>query len=164
MKQAFSPTVDAETRLLVLGSLPGERSLAVQQYYAHPTNSFWWLIGEVLREDGLPILPYAERLERLKARHIGLWDVIAAGRREGSLDAAIRDAVHRDLASFAERLPQLQAIAFNGKAASSRGRKQLTGAIDRWTLIDLPSSSAAYASMPRSEKLVIWQQVGKYLR
>lgn len=164
MKTAFSPAVDAETRLLVLGSLPGERSIAAQEYYAHPTNGFWWLIGEVLGERDLQLLPYARRLERLKVHHVGLWDVIATARRVGSLDTAIRDAAHRDLINFAEQLPQLKAIAFNGKAASSRGRKQLAGAIDRWTIIDLPSSSAAYASMPRSKKLMVWQQVEKHLR
>ncbi len=88
-KVAFAPVVDAETRLLILGSLPGDASLKAAQYYAHPRNGFWPLIGGVLGE-GLAALPYDERLQRLKARGVGLWDVIASAERSGSLDAAIR--------------------------------------------------------------------------
>ncbi len=154
LKSAFPPTVDSGTRLLILGSLPGERSLAAQEYYAHPSNGFWWLVGEVI---GQPLLglPYTERLTRLRAHHIGLWDVIGTARRQGSLDAAIRDATDRDLASFAATLPALRAIAFNGGEAARRGRRQLAG-IDRYRLIDLPSSSAAHASLSRAGKREAW--------
>lgn len=153
-KAAFPPCVGRDTRLLILGSLPGECSLAAGQYYAHPTNAFWWLIGEVIGE-ALPALPYDDRLVRLAAHHVGLWDVIATARREGSLDAAIRDATHRDLAGFAATLPDLVAIAFNGGEAAKRGRRQLME-IKHYTLIDLPSSSAAYAGMTRMAKREAW--------
>lgn len=161
LKSAFPPSVAPATRVLILGSLPGERSLAERAYYAHPTNAFWWLMGEVLGEP-LPALPYAERLERMKARHVGLWDVIATARRRGSGDAAIRDATHRDLAGFAAGLPDLRAIAFNGAEAARRGRRQLAG-VDRYALIDLPSSSAAHAGMARAAKLARWQEIGRFL-
>jgi len=157
IKTAFPPSVDARTRLLVLGSLPGDESLRRQEYYAHPGNAFWWLMGEVVGE-ALPALPYADRLERLKADRIGLWDVIARARRPGSLDGAIRDAVHRDLAAFAQSLPDLRAIAFNGGTAARLGRRQLIG-VDCYALIDLPSSSAAYAGMPRADKCAAWMQL-----
>lgn len=153
-KAAFPPSIALGTRLLILGSLPGERSLAVGQYYAHPTNAFWWLMGEVTGE-ALPALPYDERLARLIAHGIGLWDVIATARREGSLDTAIRDATNRDLAGFAATLPDLAAIAFNGGEAARRGRQQLAG-VDRYTLIDLPSSSAAHTSLTRAAKREAW--------
>jgi TDG/mug DNA glycosylase family protein len=153
-KAAFPPSIAPDARLLILGSLPGERSLAAGQYYAHPTNAFWWLMGEVTGE-ALPVLPYDARLARLITHGIGLWDVIATARREGSLDTAIRDATNRDLAGFAATLPDLAAIAFNGGEAARRGRRQLAG-VDRYTLIDLPSSSAAHAAMTRAAKREAW--------
>lgn len=160
-KIALPPSVAPNTRLLILGSLPGERSLGAQQYYAHPSNAFWWLLGEVTG-DALVDMPYEQRLERLKARHIGLWDVIGSAERAGSLDSAIRNAVHRDLAGFAATLPQLHAIAFNGGEASRRGRRQLAGT-SRYTLIDLPSSSSAYAGMPRTTKREAWIELRRYI-
>lgn len=160
-KAAFPPSIAPDARLLILGSLPGERSLAAGQYYAHPTNAFWWLMAEVTGED-LPVLPYDERLARLIAHRIGLWDVIATARREGSLDAAIRDATNRDLAGFAATLPDLAAIAFNGGEAARRGRQQLAG-VDRYALIDLPSSSAAYAGMPRAAKREAWIELRQWI-
>lgn len=161
LKSAFPPSVTPDTRLLILGSLPGERSLAAGEYYAHPTNAFWWLMGEVTG-DPLPALPYAQRLECLSGRGIGLWDVIASARRQGSLDTAIRDATVRDLAAFASDLPTLQAIAFNGGEAARRGRRQLAG-VDRYALIDLPSSSAAFAGLPRAAKRETWMQLQNWL-
>ncbi|NIJ07817.1 hypoxanthine-DNA glycosylase [Sphingomonas vulcanisoli] len=153
-KSAFPPSVAPDARLLILGSLPGDESIRQAQYYAHPTNAFWWLIGEVIGEP-LPDLPYAERLERLRAAGIALWDVIAEAHRPGSLDGAIREAVHRDLAGFVAALPDLRAVAFNGGEAARRGRKQLAG-VQGLALIDLPSSSAAYAGMTRMAKRERW--------
>lgn len=155
IKSAFPPNVDPNTRLLILGSLPGDASIARGEYYAHPSNAFWWLMGEVTGEEALPALPYAERLARLAIHHIGLWDVIGSARRNGSLDTAIRDATVRDLAAFTATLPALAAIGFNGGEAARRGRRQLAG-IDRYALIDLPSSSAAHAGRSRADKRAAW--------
>jgi double-stranded uracil-DNA glycosylase len=163
LKSSLPHTVDALTRVLLLGSLPGDRSLAAREYYAHPSNGFWWLIGEVLGESNLKAMDYHDRLTLLRAHGIGLWDVIASARRHGSLDAAIRDVTLRNLVEFADQLPQLRAIGFNGRTASQHGRRQLLGKGDRWSLIDLPSSSAAYASMPRAAKLTIWREIERYL-
>ena len=161
LKHAFPPSVAADARLLVLGSLPGEESLRVGQYYAHLTNAFWWLIGEVVSEP-LASLDYAERLERLKAHRIALWDVIERAERKGSLDQAIRSPEARDLAAFAASLPDLRAIAFNGGTSARHGRRQLAG-VERYALIDLPSSSAANAGMRREAKLARWLELRAYL-
>lgn len=160
-KHAFPPSVDADTRLLVLGSLPGDESLRRGEYYAHPTNAFWWLIGEVIGE-ALVGQPYAARLARLRAHHIGLWDVIEHAERPGSLDAAIRLASPRDLAGFARTLPALRAIAFNGGTSARTGRRQMAG-VQGYALIDLPSSSAAYAGRSREAKREIWLGLRAYL-
>ncbi|MGE4323192.1 MAG: DNA-deoxyinosine glycosylase [Sphingobium sp.] len=157
LKFAFSPHVDARTRLLVLGSLPGDISIARGEYYAHPGNAFWTLMGDMLEED-LRGRPYADRLDRLRDRGVGLWDVIASAHRHGSLDSAIRQAEERDLARFAKQLPALRAVAFNGQKAATQGRRQLAGRPDLM-LIDLPSSSGAYAALPFARKAQAWRML-----
>ncbi|HEX8660227.1 MAG TPA: DNA-deoxyinosine glycosylase, partial [Brevundimonas sp.] len=142
LKRAFDPVVDANTRLLILGSLPGDASLKAAQYYAHPQNAFWRLVGGVVGQD-LAALPYPDRLETLKAAGVGLWDVIASAHRPGSLDAAIREAETADLNRLMSGLPELKAVAFNGGTSARIGRRTLTLPI-HVELIDLPSSSPAY--------------------
>ncbi|HUD92338.1 DNA-deoxyinosine glycosylase [Sphingobium sp.] len=160
-KIAFPPSVDAQTRLLILGSLPGDASIKQGEYYAHRGNAFWQLIGDVLGED-LRGQPYAMRLKRLRARGVGLWDVIESAERPGSLDSSIRGAELRDLGLFVERLPALRAIGFNGKTASLHGRRQL-GEQPGLALIDLPSSSGAFASLSREAKRHAWSALRGHL-
>jgi len=152
----FAPVVDTETRLLILGSLPGDASLRAAQYYAHPRNAFWPLIGGVLGED-LLALRYEQRLDRLKARGVGLWDVIASAERSGSLDAAIRSPEAADLRGLIGGLPRLRAVAFNGKLAAKLGRR-IIGDVAWVRLIDLPSSSPAHA-IPLAGKANIWSSL-----
>ncbi|HKY82511.1 MAG TPA: DNA-deoxyinosine glycosylase [Sphingobium sp.] len=154
-KAAFPPSVDEGTRLLILGSLPGDASIRQGEYYAHRGNAFWTLMGDLLGED-LRATPYALRLKRLRARGVGLWDVIESADRPGSLDSAIRGAELRDLAGFTARLPLLKAIAFNGKTAALHGRRQIGERADL-TLIDLPSSSGAHAMLSREKKAEAWR-------
>lgn len=161
LKRAFDPVVDARTRLLILGSLPGDASLKAGQYYAHPRNGFWRLVGGVIDVD-LVALPYAQRLEALRAAGVGLWDVIASAERPGSLDAAIRDAEAADLNRLIDGLPALRAVAFNGGTAARLGRRGLTPR-PRITLIDLPSSSPAHAR-PLAEKAMAWAVLGARLQ
>jgi len=156
----FAPVVDADTRLLILGSLPGDASLKAAQYYAHPRNGFWPLIGGVLGE-GLAAMPYEQRLERLKARAVGLWDVIASAERSGSLDAAIRSPEAADLRGLVESLPELRAVAFNGRLAAKLGRRILSD-LEGVALVDLPSSSPAHA-ISLSAKADSWAILGKFL-
>lgn len=153
-KRAFDPVVDANTRLLILGSLPGDASLKAGQYYGHPRNAFWRLVGGVIAVD-LVALPYPERLEALKRARVGLWDVIAGAERPGSLDADIRDIEAADLRRLVAELPALRAVAFNGGTAAKIGRRSLgeTNGID---LIDLPSSSPAHAARTFAQKAEAW--------
>lgn len=139
---SFAPHVAPDTRLLVLGSLPGVRSLAKQQYYAHPTNQFWRLLGAVI-DRPLATMPYDDRLVALREAKVGLWDVIRSAERHTSSDALIREAEAHDLAGLIARLPDLRMIAFNGGKAAAIGRKQLPSLKDI-AVVDLPSSSAAH--------------------
>lgn len=145
--------------MLILGSLPGEESLRARQYYAHPRNRFWELVGGTLGLD-LRALPYEKRLAALLARGVGLWDVIAHAERRGSLDGSIRNPEGNDLVALAKSLPDLAAIAFNGGRAAASGRKQLGADGECYRLIDLPSSSPAYAAMPLAEKQSRWDVIG----
>lgn len=160
LKRSFPPVVDVRTRLLVLGSLPGEESLARGQYYANPRNHFWRLIGDVAGAE-LVALPYEGRLEALLAAGIGLWDTVGAATRRGSLDAAIRGHSANDLATLAGTLPELRAVAFNGGKSAALGRPQLAGRPDL-ALVPLPSSSPAY-TLPFEEKLAAWRRLADYL-
>jgi hypoxanthine-DNA glycosylase len=159
LKRAFDPVVDAHTRLLILGSLPGDASLKAGQYYGHPQNGFWRLIGGVIGID-LVALPYPDRLEVLKTAGVGLWDVIASAERPGSLDGAIRKAEAADLNRLIDDLPSMRAVAFNGGTAARLGRLILTSrpGLD---LIDLPSSSPAY-TRPLIEKAAAWAVLGTF--
>ncbi|MBB5607440.1 MULTISPECIES: DNA-deoxyinosine glycosylase [unclassified Janthinobacterium] len=153
-KRCFDPVVDARTRLLILGSLPGEKSLAHSQYYAHPQNKFWLLMGEVLGVD-LKSLAYEARLTALLAHDVGLWDVVAQAHRAGSLDSNIRERDDNDLVALASSLPKLEVIAFNGGTAARLGLKVLQKQANRYRIVKLPSSSAAH-TLPFSEKLALW--------
>lgn len=160
LKRAFDPVVDADTRLLILGSLPGDASLKAGQYYGHPQNGFWRLVGGVIGID-LVALPYPDRLQALRAAGVGLWDVIASAHRPGSLDTAIRDVEAADLNRLIETLPALRAIAFNGGTAARIGRRGLA-LREGLALIDLPSSSPAY-TRPLPEKAAVWSALATFL-
>ena len=153
--QGLPPLIGRDTRLLLLGSFPGAASLAAGQYYAHPRNQFWALLGALLAEP-LPALRYEQRLRRLRRHGVGLWDVIGACRRDGSLDSRIRDACYNDLTRLRERAPALRAIAHNG-AASARAMR-VTGALGV-AVYRLPSSSPAHARLCFERKLELWREV-----
>jgi hypoxanthine-DNA glycosylase len=161
VKAGLPPIARADARLFVLGSLPGDASLAARRYYAHPTNQFWRLIGSAIGED-LQGLAYDERLARLANRRIGLWDVIASASRRGSLDQAIREAEHNRIEQLLHDYAQLRAIAFNGSTAASVGRKLIGAPPAGVKLIDLPSSSAAN-TRPFAEKAAAWSALGQFL-
>lgn len=160
IKRSFPPVADARTRVLVLGSLPGEESLARSQYYANPRNHFWRLIGAVTERDLVP-LPYESRLQALLEARVGLWDTVGAATRRGSLDGAIRDHRTNDLADLADRLPDIRAVGFNGGKSASLGTALLAGR-PGLALIPLPSSSPAY-TRPFEEKLAAWMKLAPYL-
>ncbi|HEX7633897.1 MAG TPA: DNA-deoxyinosine glycosylase [Noviherbaspirillum sp.] len=155
MLTCFPPVLDHATSILILGSFPGEASLAAQQYYAHPRNHFWRLLSAVLGED-LVALPYESRLKRLLAHRIGLWDVIGACEREGSLDTAIRRAQANDFAILKHQCPDLFRVCFNGKTS---GKFEAQFAHAGFETLVLPSSSPANAQLSFEEKLAVWRNI-----
>ena len=162
VKAGLPPIARPDARLFVLGSLPGDASLAARRYYAHPTNQFWRLLGLAVGEE-LAGLDYEVRLERLAQHRVGLWDVIASASRRGSLDQAIRDAQHNRIEHLLHDFPDLRAIGFNGTTASTVGRKLIGDLTSGIALLDLPSSSAAN-TRPFDEKVAAWSQLARFLQ
>lgn len=161
-KRSFAHVTDASTRILILGSLPGEASLAQSQYYAHPQNAFWKLMSEVVGED-LRAMTYDTRLQALLSHHVGLWDVVAEAQRKGSLDSNIIDHSGNDLTGLLDSLPQLTTIAFNGGTAARLGLKALKERAEKYQILLLPSSSPAH-TMAYASKLTQWIQLQTALR
>jgi hypoxanthine-DNA glycosylase len=151
----LAPVIALDTRILILGSFPGARSLAAQQYYAHPRNQFWKLVGALVDED-LYGLPYDERLPRLLAHRFGLWDVLAACEREGSLDSAIRKPAANDFDRLRHLCPALETVGFNGQA-SGKFAPQFEQA--GYRTVVLPSSSPAHMAMSFEQKLAVWRKL-----
>lgn len=146
------PVLDSRTRILILGSFPGAASLAAQQYYAHPRNALWPILSALTGED-LAGIPYAERLPRLLAHGIGLWDVLGACEREGSLDSAIRKPAANDFARLRQLCPELHTVGFNGQTS---GKFAPQFAAEGYRTVVLPSTSPAHASLSFPEKLKHW--------
>jgi hypoxanthine-DNA glycosylase len=160
LKHSFPPVVDPRVHVLVLGSLPGEQSLALARYYGNPRNLFWRLMSEVIDVDLVP-LAYPARLEALLAARVGLWDTIGSARRQGSLDSAIKDHSANDLVGLVESLPALRAIGFNGGKSAAIGRRQLAGR-DHPKLLALPSSSPAF-TLAFDAKRAEWLKLRTFL-
>jgi len=155
--QGLAPVINSGTRLIVLGSFPGAASLRAQQYYGHPRNHFWPILGAIWGVD-LVALTYPQRLATLLEHGLGLWDVYASCRREGSLDSAIEEPVLNDLAILTRRAPGLRAIAHNGgeSARSMKHTIALTQALGV-EVLRLPSTSPANASWTFERKLAAWR-------
>ena len=159
--RSFAPVFSSDARVLVLGSMPGAASLAAGQYYAHARNAFWPIMGALFGAG--PALPYADRLTRLNAAGVALWDVIAGCRRAGSLDSAIvaDSIVANDFTTLLRDCPQLTSLFFNGGAAETAFRRhvRLPAGTPALRLIRLPSTSPAHAARSFAAKLQAWQAV-----
>ncbi len=164
MAESFPPIAARGARVLVLGSMPGEASLRAQEYYAYKHNAFWGIVEalfDIRRE-----LTYAERTAQLAGVGVALWDVLAACRREGSLDADIEadSVVPNDIGGFLEEFPTVRALCFNGRESRKVFDRHVVSAWPeelraRVTLHDLPSTSPAYAAMSKEAKRERWSIV-----
>lgn len=158
---SFPPVVGSVPHTLILGSMPGERSLREQRYYAFPQNSFWPIMGRIcgFSEDA----GYQDRIEALKQAGFALWDVLQHCEREGSLDSAISAAteVPNRIPQLLEEHQTIDRICFNGAKAEQSFRRHLLAQLKdqrEFTLIRLPSTSPAHAGMRFEEKLEVWRE------
>jgi len=164
--QGLPAQVNAQCRVLVLGSMPGMASLQAARYYAHPRNRFWPLMGALCGFD--PQLDYPRRLACLQRSGVGLWDVIGRCRRRGSLDAAIvrGSEVANPLPVLLQGLPRLQAIACNGAAAAQAFERHVRPALPAghgWAVLALPSTSPANAAWSFERLLGQWRRLSPWL-
>lgn len=157
LKYSFAPVVRQGCAVLLLGSLPGDASLQQAEYYAHPRNVFWRLMGELCAFS--PELPYERRLACLNAAGIALWDVVRAGRREGSSDANIREVLPNDIPALLRVYGSIRAICCNGGAAFRLLRRFYGGGElwSRYQVLQLPSTSPAAARLGYAEKLCAYR-------
>ncbi|WP_415976851.1 DNA-deoxyinosine glycosylase [Rhodococcus sp. 077-4] len=156
---SFEPILGRGATILILGSMPGVASLVAQQYYAHPRNAFWPIMGTVFgagRE-----LPYEARAERLRTHGVAVWDVLKLCTREGSLDSAIVESsiVANDFEDLFAKNPDIDRVFFNGaKAADSYRRHVKTAAVPHVEFTRLPSTSPAHASLNLDAKTQAWSR------
>jgi TDG/mug DNA glycosylase family protein len=160
---SFPPIVSAASRVLILGTMPGIVSLKAREYYAHPRNVFWRIMGELFGA-GLA-LPYDARVAVILSAGVALWDSVEACVRPGSLDKSITGEVANDFASFFAVYPDISHVFFNGGKSEAVFRRDvlptLTG--DRRTYTRLPSTSPAHAGMKLEAKVQAWSVVRKAL-
>jgi TDG/mug DNA glycosylase family protein len=161
--RCFPAIARRDAHTLILGSLPGQRSLQMQQYYAHPQNAFWKLVGAIFGAE--PAAPYQRRVQVLKKHHIALWDVLAAAERPGSLDSSIvhASALANDFAKFFRAHPRIRRVFFNGRKAEQMYRRfVLPGLGEDFAYLryeGLPSTSPAHAGMTFAKKLDRWRRI-----
>ena len=164
----FPPIAAPNARVLVLGSMPSVASLAKQQYYGHPQNAFWPIMGRLF--GARPELPYEERKRILGERRVAVWDVLRQCHREGSLDSSIRvesESPNNFASFFADHL-LVKTIFFNGQKAETAFRRhalrQLAGLDHEFDFVRLPSTSPAHAGRSFAQKLAAWRAVALTLK
>jgi double-stranded uracil-DNA glycosylase len=155
---SFAPVVNSTAKVLILGSMPGKASLDAGQYYAHPRNAFWRIMGELIGFE--PSDPYEKRLEALKAADIALWDVLHSCHREGSLDVAIEtDSIEvNNFMAFFDKHPDIRVVCFNGAVAERYYQRYVLLKPDFISYIRLPSTSPAHAALSFEQKISAWRE------
>ena len=160
-KRSFPPVVDEQARVLVLGTLPGEESLRVQQYYAHPRNLFWPILFALF--DAVPASDYDAKLAFARAQRVALWDVCAIGEREASADATIRREIPNQIDLLLDAHPSIAAVAFNGTGARRLYDRHLPRR-PNIVYLAMPSTSPAHARLNFAAKLAQWSALHDALR
>ena len=154
IKYSFSPISDANIKILILGSMPGDKSLAANEYYAHPQNRFWFVLAQITGKN-LPTT-YSEKINLLLSHQIGVWDVAHSALRKGSMDSAMKNEIPNKIDEFISQHNELKLIVFNGKKAEALYIKyfaQKTGI----SYLSLPSTSPANATVTFEKLVLIWQ-------
>ena len=157
---SFPPVIHENSKILILGSVPGVKSLEMQQYYGHPQNKFWKIMFEILKEEYSS--EYQEKIDLLNRNKIALWDVIDSCERHGSLDSAIKNEEANRIEDLLKSFPNIKAIFCNGQK-SFKNLQRLLGKENEIPVVALPSTSPAYAVMSFNQKLKEWKKISAYL-
>ena len=157
--KSFKPSIDNNSRILILGSMPGVKSLEEQQYYAHPQNRFWKVMGNICNEPKLPELDYETRLKILLNNNIALWDTIKSCKREGSLDSDIQNEKPNDIRKLLKTYPNIETICLNGNKSYIAYKKYFPDLLGKYTCLKMPSTSPANARYNLNLLIKEWLRV-----
>ena len=156
--KSFLPSIDEKSEILILGSMPGVKSLEEQQYYAHPQNRFWKLMGKICNANNLPELSYQKKLQILLKNKIALWDVIQSCNRQGSLDSNIKNEIPNDISGLLAQFPNIEVICLNGNKSYSAFKKYFPNLLEKYNCFKMPSTSPANARYKLEDLCKAWSE------
>lgn len=157
--KSFSPSIDNNSKILILGSIPGVKSLEKQQYYAHPQNRFWKVMANLCKQSDLPGVDYNKKLEILLKNDIALWDTIKTCKRDGSLDSDIQNEISNDIRSLLIKYPNIKTICLNGNKSYSAFKKYFPDLLEKYNCYKMPSTSPANAKYSLNVLINIWSEI-----
>lgn len=157
--KSFLPNIDNNSKILILGSMPGVKSLDEQQYYAHPQNRFWKLMGKICNENNLSNFDYETKLKVLLANNIALWDVIQTCNRDGSLDSNIQNEKPNKIIQLLKQFPNIQIICLNGNKSYTAFKKHFPELLNQYKCYKLPSTSPANARYSLEKLYEEWKEI-----
>ncbi|MDY6310298.1 MAG: DNA-deoxyinosine glycosylase [Cyanobacteriota bacterium] len=156
--KSFLPNADNNSKILILGSMPGVKSLSEQQYYAHPQNRFWKIMAKFCSCENLTALSYPQKLKTLLQNHIALWDVIESCQRPGSLDSDIQNETPNDIGRLLKKYPNIKTICLNGNKSYSSFKKYFPNLLNSYQCFKLPSTSPANARYRFDDLYKVWYE------
>lgn len=154
--KSFAPSIDNNSRILILGSMPGVKSLEKCQYYAHPQNRFWKVMGAICNEPDLPEFDYDIKLKTLLKNNIALWDTIKSCKRNGSLDSDIQNEIPNDIRKLLKKYPNIKTICLNGNKSYSAFKKYFSELLEKYNCHKMPSTSPANARYSLNSLIKEW--------
>ena len=157
--KSFTPSIDNNSKILILGSMPGVKSLEEQQYYAHPQNRFWKVMGVVCNEPKLHELNYDFKLKTLLNNNIALWDTIKTCKRDGSLDSDIQNETPNDIRKLLKTYPNIKTICLNGNKSYSAFKKYFPELFEKYSCHKMPSTSPANARYSLDKLIEEWSVI-----
>ena len=143
--KSFEPSIDNNSKVLILGSMPGVTSLNEQQYYAHPQNRFWKVMEAICHQPDLHLFDYNLKLKTLLSNNIALWDTIKSCKRQGSLDSDIQNEIPNDINSLLKKYPNIKTICLNGNKSFSSFKRYFPELLEKYACHKMPSTSPANA-------------------
>ena len=157
--KSFKPSIDEHSTVLILGSMPGVKSLEEQQYYAHPQNRFWKVMASICNEPKLYEFAYDLKLKTLLKNNIALWDTIKSCKREGSLDSDIQNETPNDIKGLLKNYPNIKTICLNGNKSYSAFKKYFPDLLEKYNCHKMPSTSPANARYSLDILIKEWSKV-----
>lgn len=157
--RSFLPSIDDSSQILILGSMPGVKSLEEQQYYAHPQNRFWKVMGVICNEPNLHQLDYQQKLKILLQNNIALWDTIKSCKRDGSLDSDIQNETPNDIYGLLKKFPKLKTICLNGNKSYATFKKYFPDLLEKYSCHKMPSTSPANAKYSLDTLIKDWSSI-----